>query len=228
MPNCIRCGRSVEGLSADELCDSCAATSGIGTPTDVPCQRCGMYLPPHELRMWNSRLYCAYCIMDIQDDEHRAKGEKKPEEKAAREEGGGLFSGLFGGKAGGEKDSGSAEKKADAERYQQYARAAPGTCERCGRESYVLYLVQGRKLCTQCIDEGAASGAPPSFFAQIVSSAKRAVGIRQASKIIENTPAGKVFDIRSRKMVEQKEGKDEGEQPPSPSAEVFNVSERSG
>jgi len=32
-----------------------------------------MYLPSHELRMWNSRLYCSYCIMDIQDEEKRGK-----------------------------------------------------------------------------------------------------------------------------------------------------------
>jgi hypothetical protein len=60
----------------DMICQNCEASSsyGAGGSGNVHCQRCGMYLPSHELRMWNSRLYCAYCIMDVQDEEKRSRG----------------------------------------------------------------------------------------------------------------------------------------------------------
>jgi hypothetical protein len=78
MTSCIRCGATMGEFDAggDMVCQNCeaAGSAGAGGTPDVPCQRCGMYLPPHELRMWNSRLYCAYCIMDIQDEEKRARG----------------------------------------------------------------------------------------------------------------------------------------------------------
>ena len=123
MGNCTRCGRLMDG---EGMCDNCTSLSAhpIGTPEEVPCQRCGMYLPPHELRMWNSRLYCAYCIMDIQDEDARSKAKKEPEAKTASEEGRGLFSGLFGRGEG--KESGSGAAKSDELRYQQYSRTAAG------------------------------------------------------------------------------------------------------
>jgi hypothetical protein len=37
-----------------------------------------MYLPSHELQMWNSRLYCAYCIMEVKDEEKMAKAHSSP------------------------------------------------------------------------------------------------------------------------------------------------------
>ena len=57
------------------ICQNCEAATigGQGGGANVPCQRCGMYLPSYELRMFNSRLYCSYCIMDMQDDEKRSK-----------------------------------------------------------------------------------------------------------------------------------------------------------
>ena len=59
----------------DMICQNCeaAGSGGSGGTPNVQCQRCGMYLPPYELRMWNSRLYCSYCIMDIQDEDKRSK-----------------------------------------------------------------------------------------------------------------------------------------------------------
>ncbi|MCX6772953.1 MAG: hypothetical protein NTV88_04250 [Candidatus Micrarchaeota archaeon] len=233
MGNCTRCGKEMDG---EGMCSNCASlsTHGTGTPEDVPCQRCGMYLPSHELQMWNSRLYCAYCIMDVKDDDARSKGERKPEERAAHEEGGGgLFSGLFGGK-GEEKES---SDKSGEIRYQQYAHTAAGTCERCGRESDVLYMVQGRKLCPQCVQVGGEVGASPSFMGQIVSVIKRTVGIKPQPKIIANQPIGKVFDIRSRKMTDRKEtaqtekeaalSEDRAyDEPPAAPKEVFDVRDR--
>jgi len=77
MASCIKCGGPLGEFDAggDMVCQNCEArgSGGAGGTPDVPCQRCGMYLPSHELRMWNSRLYCAYCIMDIQDEEKRGK-----------------------------------------------------------------------------------------------------------------------------------------------------------
>ncbi len=81
MANCVRCGRTLEefDVGGDMVCDSCEATGhGAGGAQDVPCQRCGMYLPSHELQMWNSRLYCAYCIMDVKDEEKMAKAHSSP------------------------------------------------------------------------------------------------------------------------------------------------------
>ena len=73
MANCTRCGATMGDFDAggNMICQNCESrgSGSMGGTPDVPCQRCGMYLPPHELRMWNSRLYCAYCIMDIQDEE---------------------------------------------------------------------------------------------------------------------------------------------------------------
>ena len=247
MSNCTRCGKTLDGLDVggDMICSDCeaAGSGGHGTGTDVPCQRCGMYLPSHELQMWNSRLYCAYCIMDIKDEDARAKGEKKPEERPLHE-GGGLLGGLFGGEKredGEEKTGGAAEErgteKSDEARYQQYSRAAPGICERCGRESYVLYIVQGRKLCPQCIQAGGEIGASPSFMGQIVTTMKKAIGIREKPKIIASQPASQVFDLKSRKMTDREEtAQKEKEQalsedraydePPTPPQEVFDVTNR--
>jgi hypothetical protein len=103
-----------------------------------------MYLPPHELRMWNSRLYCSYCIMDIQDDEQRIKREKKPEGEGAREEG----------------------------------RRVPGTCERCGRQTDVLYVRSGQRLCMQCSQsDGEAGTGRASLFGQLIVRVKKALGL---------------------------------------------------
>jgi len=77
MASCIKCGGSIGEFDAggDMICQNCESSGagGHGGGSTVPCQRCGMYLPSHELRMHNSRLYCAYCIMDVQDEEKRSK-----------------------------------------------------------------------------------------------------------------------------------------------------------
>ncbi|MCX6771456.1 MAG: hypothetical protein NTX79_05365 [Candidatus Micrarchaeota archaeon] len=77
MTSCIKCGGSIGDFDAggDMICQNCeaAGAGGAGAAANVPCQRCGMYLPSHELRMFNSRLYCSYCIMDMQDEEKRGK-----------------------------------------------------------------------------------------------------------------------------------------------------------
>jgi len=77
MASCIKCGGPLGEFDAggDMICQNCesSGSGGHGGEATVPCQRCGMYLPSHELRMHNSRLYCAYCIMDVQDEEKRSK-----------------------------------------------------------------------------------------------------------------------------------------------------------
>ena len=74
MASCIKCGGTLDEFDAGwDMIFQHFDSASSGASANVPCQRCGMYLPSHELRMWNSRLYCAYCIMDIQDDEKRGK-----------------------------------------------------------------------------------------------------------------------------------------------------------
>ena len=182
MPTCTRCGSFMEG--SEGLCISCASSPvhGSGAASDVSCQRCGMYLPPHELRMWNSRLYCAYCIMDVQHEEnrmHRREERRKPE----------------AGRGGAAEESGKIS----------------GTCERCGRQADRLYFSGGRKLCHQCSSEGGdAPVGAPSMFAQLVVRAKGIFRAKEAPggpKLLVRQPAPKrVFSVKSRRMEEKEEG----------------------
>ncbi len=129
MGYCDRCGTLLAGDSSG-LCITCASSSahGSGTPTDVPCQRCGMYLPPHELRMWNSRLYCAYCIMDVMDDEKRMHDLHREQRRPAEEP----------------MPSGKPEEDA------LHIRAS---CDLCGRAAGQFYHSHGRRLCQRCYSE---------------------------------------------------------------------------
>ncbi|MCX8198189.1 MAG: hypothetical protein N3F07_03290 [Candidatus Micrarchaeota archaeon] len=121
-----------------------------------------MYLPEHELKMWNSRLYCAYCIMDIQDEEdllHRRHS--KPERHSGSE--------------GREQEFGK-EK---------------GACERCGRQSDALYQHLGKKLCASCHSDSKSppgeGHAPFGVFLQqqLVGSARQfAAGLGSPKKAI--------------------------------------------
>jgi len=173
MRNCTRCGASLGDFDAggDGICANCEASSGFGSgsSTDVPCQRCGMYLPPYELRMWNSRLYCSYCIMDIQDEEKYGHQKPKPEEH------GGVFPGGFPDEGGGNLPQGS--------------KASSGTCERCGRQTDTLYSLSGRRVCSHCYSEGGAgSGAGgASILSQLITKAKEAFGM--GPKILPKTGA---------------------------------------
>lgn len=200
MANCIRCGGPLGDFDAggDMICQNCESArfsqgSSIGGAGNAPCQRCGMYLPRHELRMHNSRLYCAYCIMDIQD-----------EEKYGRERGRGS-AGSESGRTG-------------------------GSCERCGRETDILYSVQGRRLCSACYAEGSAGGAAPGappMLSLIFERVLSAFGVRQKPKIIPVPPEGKIgikapkdeeaekarlekamrgFDLKERRMMREEEG----------------------
>ena len=215
MPYCTKCGALTDSSSG--LCSSCSISShGIGTPDDVPCQRCGMYLPPHELRMWNSRLYCSYCIMDIQDAEQLGRREKRPEPEGE----------------GGKNPSG--------EGAPQGGSSAPGTCERCGRQADALYVRSGQRLCIQCSQSGGEAGTGrASPFGQLVMKVKKALGISprlvaknpQASGRQEaEQPDPQVFSIKDRQMEERKpeiaEQKLMGEEPkekkkPAPKAKKF-------
>lgn len=241
MPNCTRCGATMEGLDAggNMICDNCEASMhGGGSGTDVPCQRCGMYLPSHELQMWNSRLYCAYCIMDIKDEEKRTTGEGRPQEGAPENPTGGILGGLFGTRDAPPQQP----EKSGGEPLQQYTGTKSGTCERCGRESDVLYSAHGLNVCPACYFSGGATGSSPSFMGQIVSRIKSAVGLGDRPKIIQSQPK-LVFDIGTRKMVEQvakpkaiePANPDAAEKPFAPSAgeapltrqqSVFNVRDR--
>ena len=193
MASCIRCGSTMGDFDAggDMVCQNCeaAGSGGAGGTPNVPCQRCGMYLPSYELRMWNSRLYCAYCIMDIQDEEKRVKArEGRGAEEIIR---------------------------------------ALGICERCGRETAALYVVNGRKLCQPCYAaDGGGGASSPSMLGQIVQMAAAMLGVRQKPKIIPMPPlegmrvksggapgndsarqkGAEKFSVRERRMVEEEEG----------------------
>ncbi|VVC01439.1 Uncharacterised protein [uncultured archaeon] len=178
MANCIRCGGSLGDFDAggDGMCSNCEAAIHSSSSTDVPCQRCGMYLPPHELRMHNSRLYCAYCIMDIQDEEKRRHGKN--------------------------------ERRREERREGQQSGAMVGTCERCGRQTDKFYKAFGRNLCALCYFEGEREpeGGKPSAFGMLAQRVKKILGFSQKPKIIAKEPAQQqVFDLRKRKMIDEKE-----------------------
>jgi len=165
-------------VGGDGVCHNCEAASGHGSGTDVPCQRCGMYLPSHELQMWNSRLYCAYCIMDVKD-----------EEKMLRE----------GAKQGVHRQEGEPLEQDFGKKSER--------CTRCGRGADFLYSSQGMRLCSHCYSEGGATGGKPEGgnaggVAQIVSKifGKSAPPKQDEPKIITRQTQKVVFDPKTRKM----------------------------
>jgi len=168
MANCSRCGTSLGEYSAGGLCSSC---SSLADAENVQCQRCGMYLPSHELKMLNSRLYCAYCIMDVQDEIERQR--KMAEQPAAHEQ-----------PAAQEHPQGGSEHPQAPKIHIEEARlispaeavsasssptleqyfAGSGTCERCGASALRLYMYKKRKMCEKCVKEEGGSIEPASSF----------------------------------------------------------------
>lgn len=192
-------------------CASCAASSQMHTTDDVPCQRCGMYLPRHELQMWNSRLYCNYCIMDLRDEERRL------ERSAVREE----------------RVPPQPAPPREREPLSPYGYG--GQCDRCGRQTDTLYEYGGRRLCSTCLAE--EGGKPPSSGSQTLGmmvSALREFG-EKSSRAVEKaraigekmhsrrereigipeppSPKGKTFDIRTRKFVPARDAATQKETP---------------
>ncbi|MCX8194960.1 MAG: hypothetical protein N3G22_02530 [Candidatus Micrarchaeota archaeon] len=141
-----------------------------------------MYIPYTELKMWNSRLYCNYCIMDIQDEEEMVR-------KAGRKEG-----------------------KESEKILPELPSSGIGTCERCGKQAQQLYLFFGRKLCLQCYNSSSEQGQPPtsgpSLFGQIVRLLSSGFRDRRQPRIIAaqqiKEKPKEVFDIGLRRMVPQK------------------------
>jgi len=129
MASCSICGRElhdgeVEYSSRGATCHTCAAS--IKTDEEAACQRCGMYLPKHELQMFKSRMFCNYCIMDLRDEE-------RMHEAAAR----------------GEGAPGTAHEARVAKAYPK----KKGYCNRCSAEAGELYTVNGMLLCERCRDQ---------------------------------------------------------------------------
>ena len=191
MGNCLYCGSFTGHPSG--VCSNCESSSGrgSGTPTDVPCQRCGMYLPSHELRMWNSRLYCAYCIMDVQDEEEmvRKHGAKRPQPE-------------------GEKERAMEEGKSHAGE----SLAVSGECEKCGAQAGQLYSINGRRMCQRCYSEEGGAASASSAFGMIVQQVRKLLKRKEEPKIIAAPPQAaepapqQLFDLRERRMVEKQEG----------------------
>ena len=185
MSNCIKCGKTLEefDVGGDMICMSCeAAGSAHGTGTDVPCQRCGMYLPSTELKMWNSRLFCNYCIMDIQDEERRMQGERRHIERAPATPPEQSFRG-----------SGACErcgKQTDS----LYSFSGKKLCMTCYSDAS---------------SSGAPPSDKPSMFGQIIRGAAGALGMRKQPKLITREEQGAreiVFDLRRRQMVDRRVG----------------------
>jgi hypothetical protein len=142
--------------------------------------------------MWNSRLYCAYCIMDIQDEERYGKEKRAP--VAEQPQQGGILDSLM---------------------------RHGGACERCGRQVSLLYSVSGRRVCESCHATmgGAPGGGFPTLFGGLVQVVQERLGIRKkeppkivvaqkiaAPPIVKGAQPEKVFDVYERRMVEKKEG----------------------
>lgn len=183
MQSCLRCGRSVEDyeVAGDGLCMNCQTIAPThGTGTDVPCQRCGMYLPSTELKMWNSRLFCNYCIMDIQDEERMMHPERRTPEKVqpAVQELSSRGAGVCE-RCGRQSDT-------------LYSLSGKNLCSACYSDS---------------ASGGEPPEGKPSMFGQIVRGAKRALGFKEEPKLIVNEgPQEIVFDLRRRQMVGKKVG----------------------
>ncbi|MFA6489114.1 MAG: hypothetical protein WCT52_00360 [Candidatus Micrarchaeia archaeon] len=199
MGNCVKCGAQLAEYSG-ELCANCQSShAGSGAAGDVPCQRCGIYLPSYELQMMNSRLYCAYCRMDIQDEEDRHKKYAEKREPARAPEVPRGTGGAGMGGAGAGADGASPE----------FGKGTGGICERCGKESGHLYSISGRRLCEQCFTEESGKAPPevgPTMFAQIVGRAKQALGMGKPRVLVAQSVKGRglVFDVETRRMVERK------------------------
>jgi len=183
MRTCIKCGRTLEDfdVGGDMICMDCeAAGRGYGSGTDVPCQRCGMYLPPHELKMWNSRLYCNYCIMDIQDEERMMQAGRKGE----RQEGN-LPEGIG-------KSAGTCEK---CGRHSEvlYAIGGRRLCLQCAQGEGGI--------------PPQAGPAKPALLARVLSNAGKMVRAKLFGKGEQPVQAQPVmvFDIRTRRLVAKKD-----------------------
>ena len=176
MATCSRCGTSLGEYAHEGLCSSCVA---LAQADNVPCQRCGMYLPSHELKMFNSRLYCSYCIMDLQDEEARQhKISEQPHAPPAGPPHSAEPSHPFSQRvanapvpshaaasppASYADAAGTSEKAGTSENLEQY-KTQGGTCERCGASAQQLYVSKGKKLCKKCSLEEGASGEPAKGF----------------------------------------------------------------
>ena len=193
MTSCIRCGSTMGEFDAggDMICQNCEASGSFGTGvgSDVPCQRCGMYLPSHELRMWNSRLYCAYCIMDVQDDEKRSRG-------------GGGGRGV-GGEAG--EQSGSCERcgREATALYSVQGRKLCSSCYSVGSGSSaapgapsVLSLIFGKLL-------GALGVRQKPRLIPVLPPGKIGIKTEGEKKPGQTAEQGRKFSLKDRRMVEE-------------------------
>lgn len=170
MANCSRCG-TIVGEGA-HLCASCIA---LADADNVPCQRCGMYLPSHELKMFNSRLYCSYCIMDLQDEEEQQK-KKHEHPPHAHEQQTQQHAGAAGDS--GTPPTSGASGFAQGETLEQLV--GRGACSRCGRECERLCLLKGEKMCEKCAKEqGGATEASKSFFHAMHEAISRFLVLRK-------------------------------------------------
>ena len=124
---CQKCGarEATRIVNGMHVCDSCAFFL-----ENAQCYRCQMWLPRSELVMYKGQLYCQYCLQDIREEEIM-KQKRLEEEQHHHEE---------------YKAPSYYSKKPEYKAKREF-------CERCGRELYTVYIVNGKKLCKTCADE---------------------------------------------------------------------------
>ncbi|MCX8167038.1 MAG: hypothetical protein N3E37_04255 [Candidatus Micrarchaeota archaeon] len=148
MATCGKCGKHVEHAHYYNGIAYCMQCAILAENDEAQCASCGMYLPKTEMKMWASRYYCNYCIMDIMDEEERKNKPKrefdyghthKPhqdyyKDKQESSETVKKFTPEFSGNF-------------DADSIKYHDR-----CERCGIYSEVIYVINGKKFCRSCIE----------------------------------------------------------------------------
>ncbi|MEM2963019.1 MAG: hypothetical protein QXN01_00805 [Candidatus Anstonellales archaeon] len=157
MRTCSFCGQSVKeyelhyinGLPACVSCEDQMQKVG----SEIPCQRCGIYVPTHELKMFRSRLFCNYCIMDMED-------EQRSEEIRIRKN---IIS-IEREDLASDKDEIHSES------------SIGGICEKCQINSDILYFLSGKKLCKKCFENFTPDVYPSSgssFFGSAILIMKK-------------------------------------------------------
>ncbi|VVB65812.1 Uncharacterised protein [Candidatus Gugararchaeum adminiculabundum] len=134
------------------LCGVCA--DAVQADMEGPCQRCGVIMPKTELKMFDSRLYCNYCIMEVSEDkkhqEERARESYKPKAERSESSQSPKDESTFGQSRGG----------AGGQRYYK--------CQKCGSPATDRYAYGGKLLCANCYFDESGEGAKPQSIGKKV------------------------------------------------------------
>lgn len=150
---------------------------------NLQCWRCRMYIPGAEMQQWRGQWICPNCRMELEHEE-AAEMPKKGEKKPEGEE---AMSGEV------------REKK--------------GRCERCGRETLILYKFNNRDLCWYCLEkeEDYAGGGPTggAIPIQVTHEKKRKGWFTRIREFLlgkeagEGAPVAKIVPIKKKSKGEE-------------------------